>query len=147
MTILGPSPLAPVRLKTYQHRPLGPRKERKTLMAKTMNKHIRVDEDHWQRIEDAANARGISPSRFIIKAALQDIEDREWPRTELELRVARSCLFTAQVLARDLIAAGREEELEEIRRHVSQLAPELPAKAVEPAPPATQSPDDPDGKV
>ena len=114
-------------------------------MAKTLNKHIRVDEDHWQRIEDAANARGISPNRLIVEAALRDIEGREWPRTELELRVARSCLFTAQVLARDLIAAGREEELERIRHDVSQLAPELPEKTAEPAPPGGRSPDNPDG--
>ena len=114
-------------------------------MAKTLNKHIRVDEDHWQRIEDAANARGISANRLIIEAALQDIEGREWPRTELELRVARSCLFTAQVLARDMIAAGREEELERIRRDVSELAPELPQKTGELAPPGAQAPDTPEG--
>ena len=27
-------------------------------MAKTLNKHIRVDEDHWERIEQAAKRRG-----------------------------------------------------------------------------------------
>lgn len=113
-------------------------------MVKTLNKHIRIDEDHWQRIEETANARGISPSRLIVEAALQDIEGRVWPRTELELRVARSCLFTAQVLARDLIATGREEELERIRLDVSQLAPELPETTVEPAPPDARSSDNPD---
>ncbi len=46
-------------------------------MAKTLNKHIRVDEDHWQRIEDAPNARGISLNRLIIEAALQDVKSRE----------------------------------------------------------------------
>ena len=97
-------------------------------MAKTLNKHIRVDEDHWQRIEDAANTRGMSANRLIIEAALRDIEAAEWPRTELALRVARSCLFTAQVLARDMIAAGREKELERIRCDVSELAPELPQR-------------------
>ena len=101
-------------------------------MGNTLNKHIRVDENHWERIEAAANQRGISPSRLIIEAALQNIEGREWPRTEAEIRMFRSCLFTAQAMARDLIAAGREKDLEEIRRHVSQLAPELPKKLVEP---------------
>ena len=38
----------------------------------------------------------------------------------------RASLFTAQVLARELIDTGREEKLEEIRRHVSQIAPEMP---------------------
>ena len=116
-------------------------------MTKTLNKHIRVDEDHWERIEDAARQRGTSPSRLMIESTLRAIEGREWPQTELQLRVARSCLFTAQVLARDLIAAGRKEDLEEIRRHVSQLAPELPKKSVEPAPPDARSPHNPDGNA
>ena len=101
-------------------------------MGNTLNKHIRVDENHWERIEAAANQRGISPSRFLIECTLQTIEDKQWPNTEAEIRMYRSCLFTAQAMARDLIAAGREEDLEEIRRHVSQLAPELPERMVEP---------------
>ena len=109
-------------------------------MAKTLNKHIRVDEDHWERIEQAAKRRGISPSRLMIEATLQAMEGPEWPRTEIEIRVARSCLFTAQAIARDMIAAGRGEQLKQIRRDVSHMAPELPGKQSD-SPPVTSGPD------
>ena len=55
-------------------------------MGKTINKHIHIDEDHWKRIEKAAHERGISPSRFMISAAL---EGREWPRAEAEIHLLR----------------------------------------------------------
>ena len=73
----------------------------------TLNKHIRVDEDHWARIEAAANRRGISPSRLQSKSILQAIEGGQWPRTEVDIRMYRSCLFTAQILAHDFLAAVR----------------------------------------
>ena len=46
-------------------------------MGNTINKHIRVDEDHWKRIEKAAHERGISPSRLMISATIEAIEERE----------------------------------------------------------------------
>lgn len=55
-----------------------------------------------------------------------DALDRgEWPRTEAEIRVARASLFTAQAIARDLIATGREKEFEEIRSFISTIVPDL----------------------
>ena len=57
---------------------------------------------------------------------MEALERQEWPRTELEIQLLRSSLFTVQAMARDMIAAGREGELEQIRRNVSQMAPELP---------------------
>lgn len=97
-------------------------------MGKTINKHIRVDEDHWQLIEKAAHERGISPSRLMISAALKAIEGREWPRTEAEIHLLRSAMFTAQAIIRDMERAGREEEIEQISRTISEVAPELPKK-------------------
>ena len=97
-------------------------------MGKTINKHIRVDEDHWKRIEKAAHERGISPSRFMISAALEVIEDREWPCTEAEIHLLRSSMFTAQAIIRDMEKAGRDEEIEQISRNISEVAPELPGK-------------------
>ncbi len=41
--------------------------------------------------------------------------------------------ITAQAIARDMIAAGREDKLEQIRRDVSQLAPDLPDEQTKPA--------------
>ena len=53
---------------------------------------------------------------------------REWPSTEVEMRVARAALFTAQATALDLIAAGREKEVQEIRDFISTIVPD-PAPA------------------
>ena len=98
-------------------------------MGNTINKNIRVDQDHWRRIEKAAQERGISPSRLMISAALEAIEGREWPRTEAEIHLLRSAMFTAQAIIRDMERAGREEEIQEISRNISEVAPELPNKS------------------
>ena len=54
-------------------------------------------------------------NRLLAKLATQWLENREWRRTEVQIQVARSSLFTAQAVACDMIAAGREKEVEEIR--------------------------------
>ena len=95
-------------------------------MANTLNKHIRVDEDDWKRIEEAARKRGVSPSRLLIVSALEAIEGPNWPRTEAEIYLLRSAMFAAQSIARDMAAAGRGEEIAEIARNISKVAPELP---------------------
>ena len=100
-------------------------------MGKTINKHIRVDEDYWKRIEKAAHERGISPSRLMISSTLEAIEGRGWPRTEAEIHLLRSAMFTAQAIIRDMEKAGREEEIMQISRNISEVAPELPLKPVE----------------
>lgn len=98
-------------------------------MGKTINKHIRIDEDHWKRIEKAAHERGISPSRFMTSAALEAIEGRDWPRTEAEIHLLRSAMFVAQAIIRDMEKAGREEEIKIISRNISEVAPELPGNS------------------
>ena len=40
-------------------------------------------------------------------------------------------MFTAQAMARDMAAAGRGEEIEEIARNISKVAPELPPETDE----------------
>ena len=110
-------------------------------MGNTINKHIRVDQDHWRRIEKAAQERGISPSRLMISATLEAIEGRDWPRTEAEIHLLRSAMFTAQAIIRDMEKGGRDEEIEEISRNISEVAPELPVK------PDTPSPDSRSGKA
>ena len=97
-------------------------------MGNTINKHIRVDEDHWKQIENEAHKRGISPSRLMISAALEAIEGREWPRTEAEIHLLRSVMFTAQAIIRDMERDRREEEIEQISRNISEVAPELPGR-------------------
>ncbi len=95
-------------------------------MVGTVNKHIRIDEELWERLEAAAKDRKTTANRLLAELAARWLENREWPRTDVQIQVARSSLFTAQAVARDMIAAGREEEIEEIRRDISRIAPDLP---------------------
>ena len=100
-------------------------------MAKTAGRHIRIDEDHWRRIEDLAEARDTSPNRLLVELAVEALDRREWSRTELEIQLLRLAMFAAQALARGMIADGRAEEVEQIRRGISDVVPELP-KGFEP---------------
>ena len=95
-------------------------------MARTLSKTVRVTEAQWQRVETAARERNESPNHLLVKLAMDALDRREWPRTELEIHMLRSTLFTAQVIARDMVTEGRGDELEEIRRDISRIAPELP---------------------
>ena len=65
----------------------------------------------------------------MISATIEAIEGREWPRTEAEIHLLRSAMFTAQAIIRDMERAGREAEIEEISRNISEVAPELPGKS------------------
>ena len=91
-------------------------------MGNTLNKHIRVDEDDWKRIEEEARKRGISPNRLVIAATLEAIDGPQWPRTEAGIYLLRSAMFAAQAIARDMAAAGRGEEIEQIARNISKIA-------------------------
>ena len=95
-------------------------------MANTIGRHIRIDEGDWRRIETLAEVRDMSPNRLLVELAVEALDRREWPRTELEIQLLRSAMFTAQALARDMIAAGRAEEVEQIRRSISDVVPGLP---------------------
>ena len=100
-------------------------------MAKTLSKTVRVTEAQWNRVENAARKRNESPNHLLVQLAIEALDRREWPRTELEIQLLRSTLFTAQAAARNMIAAGREEEIEEIRREISRIVPELPPSTTE----------------
>ena len=95
-------------------------------MANTIGRHIRIDEDDWRRIEALAEARDTSPNRLIVELAVKALDRREWPRNDLEFQLLRSAMFVAQALARDMIAAGRAEEVEQIRRSISDVVPDFP---------------------
>ena len=103
-------------------------------MPKTIDRHIRIGEAQWNRIESIANERRITPNQLLVELATEALDRREWPRTELEIRMLRSCMFTAQAMARDMIAAGRADEVEEIRRNISAVVPELSGEMAKPAP-------------
>ena len=95
-------------------------------MANTIGRHIRIDEDDWRRIEALAAARDTSPNRLLAELAVEALNRREWPRNELEIQLLRSPMFAAQALARDMITAGRDDEVEQIRRSISDVVPEFP---------------------
>ena len=97
-------------------------------MAQSLQKNIRVTAEQWNRVEMAARERQISPNQLVVELAIEALDRREWPQTEAEIPLLRSCLFTAQAIARDMITAGREDELAEIRRYVSEIAPDLPGE-------------------
>ena len=104
-------------------------------MARTVNKHIRIEESLWERLEAAARDRETTPNRLLGELASEWLENREWPATEVQLQVARSSLFTAQAMVRNLIADNREHEIEEIRRYISSILPDAPPDS----PAATES--------
>ena len=109
-------------------------------MAQTLQKNIRVTAEQWGRIEEAARERHVSPNQIVIQLAIEALDRREWPRTEAEIKVARASLFAAQALARDLIAQGREQEVQKIREFISTIVRyPLPADQRSSEPPRTST--------
>lgn len=94
-------------------------------MAQATQKNIRFTSEQWKRVEKEADKRDISPNRLVVELAMEGLEHREWPRTEAEIHLLRSAMFTAQAIIRDMEKAGREDEIEQISRSISQVAPEL----------------------
>ena len=95
-------------------------------MVQTVQKNIRLSPEQWERIEKAAEEREVSANQLLVELAMEALDRREWPRTEAEIYLLRSAMFTAQAMARDMAAAGRGKEIEEITRNISKIAPELP---------------------
>ncbi len=94
-------------------------------MAKTLSKTVRVTEAQWNLVENAASKLNESPNYLLVQLAMETLNRREWPRTELEIQLLRSTLFTAQATARNMIAEGRENEVEDIRQQISMIVPKL----------------------
>ena len=92
-------------------------------MPGTINKHIRIDEELWKRLEKAADESDTTANRLLAELAERWFETREWPQSEVQVRVARASLFTAQAIALDMIAAGRKTEVDQILEHVATIVP------------------------
>ena len=95
-------------------------------MAQTAQKNIRFTSEQWKRVEKEAENREISPNRLVLELTMEGLERREWPRTEAEIHLLRSAMFTAQAIIRDMEKGGREKEIGEISRAISRIAPNLP---------------------
>ena len=100
-------------------------KEVRNPMVQTLQKNIRVTAEQWHRIEDAAREREVSPNQLVIELALEALDRRRWPSTEAEIHLLRSAMFAAQAIALDMEKAGRQDEIEQISRIISEVAPEL----------------------
>ena len=94
-------------------------------MARTISKTVCVTFEQWNRIEAAAADSTLTPNHLLVQLAMDTLDHRQWPRTELHIRILRSTLFTADVTARNMIAEGREKEVEGIRREISKVVPNL----------------------
>lgn len=92
---------------------------------KIMNKHIRVRSGQWEMIEQAAEGTALTANQLVIELAIEALERRRMFSPEAEIRVARSSLFTAQAIARDLIAAGKEKDVQSIREFISTIVPDI----------------------
>ena len=91
---------------------------------RTLSKHIRVLPGQWERIERASQGTALTANQLVVELAIEALNGREWPGSETEIRVARASLFSAQALARGLIADGREQEVQEIRAFISTIVPD-----------------------
>ena len=89
-----------------------------------LHKHIRVHPEQWARIERAARGTALTANQLVIELAIEALGRRQWPGTEAKIRVARASLFVAQAIARDMKAAGRDRDIEEILDYVSTIVPD-----------------------
>ncbi len=91
---------------------------------KTVKKTLRVRPEQWELIEREASETRLTANQLVMELALEALERRRLFSPEAEIRIARSSLFTAQAIARDLIAAGKEKDVQEIRDFISTIVPE-----------------------
>ena len=94
-------------------------------MERTIKKHICLLPEQCERIERAAHGTALTANQLVMELAIEVLDRRDWPKTEAEIRVARASLFTAQAVARDLIAPGRKHEIEEIREFILTIVPDV----------------------
>ena len=91
----------------------------------SLHKHIRVSREQWQRLERAAQGTPWSPNQVLVELAMEALDRRQWPATDdRNASVARASLFAAQAIARQLIADGRQQEVQEIRDFISTIVPD-----------------------
>ncbi|MCY4460010.1 MAG: hypothetical protein OXC26_06365 [Albidovulum sp.] len=94
----------------------------------SLHKHIRVSREQWERLELATQGTPWSPNQILFELAMEALDRRQWPATDTEMRVARASLFTAQAIARRMIAEGRDAEVQEIRHFISTIVPDPDAR-------------------
>ena len=91
---------------------------------KTVKKTLRVRPEQWELIEQAAKGTRSTANQLVMELAIEALERRKLFSPEAEIRVARASLFTAQAIAKDLIAAGKEKDIKAIRDFISTIVPD-----------------------
>ena len=66
-------------------RPWRETNRRRSTVARAINKHIRIDEELWQRLEEAAKDRHTTANRLLAELATQWLEDQQWPATDVQI--------------------------------------------------------------
>ena len=92
-------------------------------MSGTISKHIRIDEELWKRLETVAGESDTTANRLLAELAERWLETREWPQSEVQVQVARASIFTAQAIALDLIAAGRQKRVDQLLKRAATIVP------------------------
>ena len=59
-------------------------------MAQSLQKNIPITAEQWNRIEEAARERQVSPNQLVVELAIEALDRRQWPSTEAEIKVART---------------------------------------------------------
>ena len=94
-------------------------------MVQTVQKNIRVTPEQWERIEKAADERGISANQLLVELAMEALDGRQWPRTEANPSPALRNVHRTGHGARH--GGGRTRRRDRRNRaHISKIAPELP---------------------
>jgi len=61
-------------------------------MAETLTRTIRVTPEQWERIEKIAKECEVSANRLVVELVMEALDRREWPRTELDIQVAKAAV-------------------------------------------------------
>lgn len=90
----------------------------------SQHEHIRILPEQWRRVERAAEGTTHAANQLLVAS--------RWRFSTIAshsvLKVASASLFTAQAIARKLIAEGRENEVQEIREFISTIVSDPDAK-------------------
>ncbi len=114
----------------------------------SLHKHIRIFPEQWRRVERAAEGTTHTANQLLVNLAMEALDHRESLGAEAQIKIARASLFSAQALARGLIADGRESEVQEIRDFISTIVPDPDAAAARTAQaPQRAEPAEPDEQL
>ena len=75
----------------------------------------------WKRLETAAGEIDTTANRLLAALGERWLETRQRPQSEVQVQVARASIFTAQAIALDLIATGRQKRVDQLLEHAASI--------------------------